>query len=52
MSPKTKSTIRMISVLAVLIIVAMYFGFLPFIDVIDEFWVMVAAYGLLLYTLK
>lgn len=52
MTPKLKSTLRMISVLVVLCIVAMYFGFLPFIDVIDEFWVMVAAYGLLLFTLK
>lgn len=52
MNPKTKTTIRIISILMALIIVFMYFGFLPFIDVIDEFWVMTVAYVLLLTTLK
>ena len=52
MSPKQKSTLRTISVLIVLIIIAMYFGFLPFIDVIDEFWVMVIAYALMVINLK
>ncbi|MEQ9229838.1 MAG: hypothetical protein RIF46_04090 [Cyclobacteriaceae bacterium] len=52
MSDKLKSTLRIISVLMALIVVAMYFGFLPFIDVVDEFYVMVIAYALLLATIK
>lgn len=52
MSEKTRNTFRLISVLLVIIVIAMYFGLLPFIDIIDEFWVMVGAYGLLLYTLR
>lgn len=52
MSQKTKSTLRLISILIVLLIVAMYFGLLPFIDVVDEFMMMIVAYALLLVTLK
>jgi len=52
MNDKQKTTVRIISVLLALVIVFMYFGFLPFIDVIDEFWVMTVAYVMLLATLK
>jgi len=52
MNDKQKYTIRVISVLIALVIMFMYFGFLPFIDVIDEFWVMAVAYVMLLATLK
>jgi hypothetical protein len=52
MNDKQKYSIRVISVLIALVIMFMYFGFLPFIDVIDEFWVMTVAYVMLLATLK
>ena len=52
MNNKTRASLRTVSIIIVLIIVAMYFGFLPFIDVIDEFWVMVLAYALMAVTLK
>ena len=52
MSDKLKSSLRIISVIIAVAVLAMYFGLLPFIDIVDEFYVMVVAYGLLLYTLK
>jgi len=52
MNSKTRSTFRMISILIALIVLFMYFGLIPFIDVIDEFWTMTIAYVLLLVTIK
>jgi hypothetical protein len=44
--------LRIASVLIALVVMFMYFGILPFIDVIDEFWTISVAYVLLLVTLK
>ena len=52
MNQKTKMNLRIISVVLALIVVFMYFGILPFIDVVDEFWTITVAYVLLLVTLK
>ena len=42
MNQKTKMNLRIISVVIALVVVFMYFGILPFIDVVDEFWTMSA----------
>ncbi len=52
MSSKTKNTIRLISVLLVLVLVFMKIGMFPIADIYEKFWAMILAYALILITLK
>lgn len=49
MNKSTKNTLKIVSVIVALLVVLMELGILP--NVVNyHFWVMVAAYGLLLFT--
>jgi hypothetical protein len=52
MSSKTKNTLRLISVVLVLLLVFMKIGMFPIADIYEKFWAMVLAYALMLITLK
>lgn len=53
MTKSTRNLLRLISVIIVLVLVLMEFGIIQeFFNSIGKFWVMVGAYGMLLFTMQ